>query len=241
MSQLHSQADRLVVALDGDSLVCAQELVELLSGRVKNFEVGIELFMACGPAVIDMIHEADAQVFLDLKFHDIPSTVAKAAAVAARMGVEVINIHASGGCIMMEEALNAVRGVPSAGNSKLIAVTVLTSMQTLGDVGVQYEIREQVTRLTAMAAEVGLDGVNVSPLEIAQVREQCGDDFLIVSPGIRLAGNLAYDQRRVAGPGQAIRAGADYIVVGRPITQSREPLRVVDQILSDIGQAVTST
>ncbi len=227
--------ERLVVALDGDSLVRAQEIVDLLRPYVQNFEVGMELFTACGPAAIEMIRTAERHAFLDLKYHDIPSTVAKAAACAAKMGVSLLNIHGSGGKRMMSEAREAViKAVPN-NPPKLIAVTVLTSMETLGDIGVQFEVREQVIRLAHLARDVGLDGVNVSPLEIQLVRQTCGPEFLIVAPGIRLHGTEAYDQRRVGGPRQAIESGADYLVVGRPITEARDPVGVVQEMLREIG------
>lgn len=227
--------EQLVVALDGDSLVRAQEMVELLRPEVTHFEVGMELFTACGPAVIEMIRAADCRCFLDLKYHDIPSTVAKAVAAAARLGVVMINVHGSGGQYMLQEALSAVRQIAGERRPRLIAVTVLTSMETLGDVGISYEVREQVLRLAKMARVIGLDGINCSPLEIATIRQACGDDFLIVTPGIRLAGETAYDQRRVSGPRQAIAAGADYLVVGRPITEARDPLGMLKKILHEMA------
>lgn len=230
--------DRLVVALDGYSLVRAQEMVELLRPSVQNFEVGLELFTACGPAVIEMIRAADAQVFLDLKYHDIPSTVAKAVAYAASMGVSLLNIHASGGERMLEEARNAVQKAAPRKPPKLIAVTVLTSLETLGDIGVQFEVREQVLRLARLAQKAGLDGVNVSSLEIPMIRQTCGQDFLIVTPGIRLRGAELNDQRRVGSPRQAIEAGANYLVVGRPITEARDPLAVVGAIVREMTAAL---
>ncbi len=229
--------ERLVVALDGNSLVRAQELVELLKPTVRHFEVGMEIYTACGPAVVEMILGADCKVFLDLKFHDIPSTVAKAVTVAAKMGVSLMNIHASGGERMMEEARNAVAKLDAATRPKLIAVTVLTSMETLGDIGVQFEIRDQVLRLAQLAQKVGLDGVNASPLEIQLIRQTCGEHFLIVTPGIRLHGSEAYDQRRIGGPRLAIESGADYLVVGRPITEARDPVAATQEIIREIQQA----
>lgn len=231
--------ERLVVALDGNSLVRAQEMVELLRPLVRNFEVGVELYTACGPAIVDMIRQTTANVFLDLKFHDIPSTVAKAVACAASMGVSLMNVHAAGGERMMTDALAAVHRAAPQHPPKLIAVTVLTSMETLGDIGVQYEVREQVLRLAQLAKKVGLDGVNASPLEIQLIRQKCGEDFLIVTPGIRLHGAEANDQRRIGGPRQAVLSGADYLVVGRPITEARDPTSVVREIVREIDAAKT--
>lgn len=241
MRSVKKPCEQLVVALDGGSLVRTQELVELLREDVCNFEVGMELFTACGPAVIDMIREAGGNAFLDLKYHDIPSTVAKAVAAATRLGVSLMNIHASGGQRMMEEALNEVHRHGGDTPPRLIAVTVLTSMETLADIGVHYEIREQVSRLAKLARQVGLDGVNVSPLEVGAIRQACGESFLIVTPGIRLPGAMAYDQRRIAGPCEAVEAGADYLVVGRPITEARDPRAVVRQMRQDIERASRST
>lgn len=223
---------KLVVALDGDSLIRAQELVDLLKGTVHIFEIGMELFTACGPAAVKMVQERGGRVFLDLKFHDIPSTVGKALTAATKLGVAMINVHGSGGRRMMEEALSAVR---HAGLGKqaplLIAVTVLTSMESLADIGVQFEVRNQVVRLAQMAKEVGLDGVLASPLEIQPIRQACGRRFVIVTTGIRLPGSEAYDQRRIGGPTQAIKAGADYLVVGRPITEAKDPLGAAQALL----------
>ncbi len=228
-----SAKERLVVALDGDSLVRAQELVELLGDEVVNFEIGLELFTACGPAVIDEIRKAGCRAFLDLKYHDIPSTVAKAVVAAARMGVSLMNVHASGGQRMMRKAREALDKIEGE-RPLLIAATVLTSMSTLGDVGIQFEVREQVMRLAKLALEAGLDGVNASPLEISNIRQVCGNNFLIVTPGIRMAGDDADDQLRIGGPQQAIAAGADYLVVGRPITRARDPLSVVRNMIREM-------
>lgn len=227
---------KLVVALDGDSLVRAQEMVDLLKAEIRFFEIGMELFTACGPAAVAMVQEHGGEVFLDLKFHDIPSTVAKAVAAAARLGVTLITVHAVGGRRMMEEAVAAL-GAPRNGRAgpRLVAVTVLTSMETLADIGVQYEVRDQVVRLARLAKEVGLHGVAASPLEIQPIRQACGKQFLIVASGIRLPGAQALDQRRIAGPKEAIAAGADYLVVGRPITEAKDPLAITRAILKDMG------
>jgi orotidine-5'-phosphate decarboxylase len=231
-----SHSDKLVVALYGDSLIRAQEMVELLRPEVRHFEVGMELFTACGPAIIDMIRDADCRCFLDLKYHDIPSTVAKAVASATRQGVSCMTIHAAGGQRMMEEALESVHKTAGSGDvPKLIAVTVLTSMESLGDIGVQFEVRDQVLRLATLAQKVGLDGAMTSSLEIQPIRQRCGPDFCIVTSGIRLTGERSYDQRRISGPRQAIDAGADYLIIGRPITEARDPQKEVEAILQDMA------
>ncbi|MBI4238355.1 MAG: orotidine-5'-phosphate decarboxylase [Deltaproteobacteria bacterium] len=234
MTRTAKHQEQLIVALDGTSLDQAQELVELLREDVKNFEVGMELFTAAGPAVVEMIRRCGCHAFLDLKYHDIPSTVAKAIVAAAELGVTMINLHASGGQRMMEESLHALERTMGPKRPKLVAVTVLTSLETLGDIGVQYEVREQVVRLAQMAKEAGLDGVTASPMEIHSIRRACGKDFLIVTPGIRLIGEEAYDQRRIGSPRQAIESGADYLVVGRPITEARDPRTVVHAFIAEI-------
>lgn len=236
-SQVFSPAasDQLVVALDGISFSAAQELVESLRPFVAHFEVGLELFTACGPSIIEMIRGVGGRVFLDLKFHDIPSTVAKAVVAAANLGVQLINLHASGGQRMMEESLAELDKHFGRNRPKLIAVTVLTSMETLGDIGVQYEVRDQVVRLAKLTHAVGLDGVSISPMELSAVRQACGERFLIVTSGIRMPGENALDQRRIGGPRQSIAAGANYIVVGRPITQARDPVAVVKLLLEDMA------
>lgn len=235
MSGLATARKKLVVALDGNSMARAQELVETLRDAVDHFEIGVELFTACGPAVVTMVRDHGGTVFLDLKYHDIPAVVGKAVAAAAQLGVGMINVHAAGGRRMMEEALEAVaRAKLGRATPRLIAVTVLTSMETLADIGVQYEVRQQVVRLAKLAMEVGLDGVLASSLEIQPIRKHCGARCCIVAAGIRLPGDAPNDQRRIGGPRQAIAAGADFLVVGRPITEAKDPKVVVQSILKDM-------
>lgn len=230
---------RLIVALDGDSLPEVGALIDALKSEVKNFKVTLPLYTAFGPAVVDLIRSRDCNALLDLKYHDIPSSVAKAVGIATRMGVTMINIHASGGHQMMTESLHAAQEASRKHARKeppiMIGVTVLTSLETLADIGLQFELREQVVKLARMAKEAGLHGVLASPLEIQQVRHSCGPDFLIVTPGIRLHHELNDDQRRVSSPREAIKAGADYIVVGRPITAARDPISITRQILKEMS------
>lgn len=230
---------RLIVVLDGDSLAQVGALVKTLKSEVKNFKIGLPLYTAFGPAIIDLVRSHDCHAFLDLKYHDIPSSVAKAVAIATRMGVRMINIHASGGHQMMVESLRAAQETAqhhALGEAPtIIGVTILTSLETLADIGVQFELREQVVRLAGMARDAGLQGVLASPLEIQQIRRLCGPDFLIVTPGIRLPHELQNDQRRTSSPRQAIQAGADYIVVGRPITAAKDPISVIREILKDMS------
>ena len=235
MFGLHHAKDKLIVALDGDSLDHAAQLVDLLKNDVSNFKVGIQLFTSCGPDAIKMVQAHGGKVFLDLKYHDIPSTVAKAVYVATKLGVAMINVHATGGRKMMAEALAAAQDAADGEPPLIIGVTVLTSMESLGDIGIQYEIREQVIRLAQLAQEVGLHGVLASPLEIQPIRQACGKKFIIVTPGIRPAGTHLDDQARIASPKQAIHAGADYLVVGRPITEAKDPLTITRNILKEMG------
>lgn len=227
---------KLVVALDGDTLSHVQDMVDALKPEVKNFKVGMAIYTALGPVVVEMIRARGCNVFLDLKYHDIPSSVARAVAIATRMGVVSINIHASGGHQMMVESLHAAK--TAAGTSKapmLIGVTVLTSMESLADIGVQFELREQVMNLARMSREAGLHGVLASPLEIKAIRSVCGPKFTIMTTGIRLDAKGLDDQRRISGPKQAIHAGADYIVVGRPVTEAKDPAAMARQILKEMS------
>lgn len=228
--------DKLIIALDGDSLKHAAKLVDTLKHDVTNFKIGMQLFTACGPDSIEMVKDHGGKVFLDLKYHDIPSTVAKAVYIATKHKVAMINVHATGGRKMMAEALAAARDA-SGGDEPpmIIGVTVLTSMESLGDIGIQFEIREQVIRLAQLAQEIGLAGVLASPLEIQPIRQACGKKFVIMTPGIRLAGTHLDDQARIASPKQAIAAGADYLVIGRPVTEAKDPLNVVKSILKDMA------
>ena len=228
---------RLIVALLTEEMKEAERMVKLLKKNVKFFEVGAPTYTALGPDVIKMIHGNGCKVYLDLKYHDIPSTVAKASAVATKLGVAMLNVHASGGHDMLNRTMEAVK-YAAGSKSKMpiiLGVTVLTSMESLGDIGVQYEVRDQVVRLAKMSKGCGCHGVVASPLEIAPIRKACGSKFIIVTPGVRPIGTDVQDQRRISSPVMAIAAGADYIVVGRPIVQSKDPQSVVKQILKDVS------
>ncbi|MBT3182090.1 MAG: orotidine-5'-phosphate decarboxylase [Deltaproteobacteria bacterium] len=229
--------DRLIVALLADTMKDAEKMVKLLKGDVATFEVGAPTYTALGPDVIKMIHDNECQVYLDLKYHDIPSTVAKAVGTATRLGVSMLDVHASGGHDMLVRTVESAQHAAGSKSKmpKILGVTVLTSMESLGDVGVQFEVREQVVRLATMSKECGLHGVVASPLEIGPIRKACGDKFLIVTPGVRPLGSAAQDQRRISSPIMAIAAGADYIVIGRPIVESKDPRAVVRQIIKDIS------
>lgn len=233
-------ADRLIVALDVDSLDRATGLVDALAGQVTRFKIGSQLFTAAGPAVVDAVRKRGGGVFLDLKFHDIPNTVEGAAREAVRLGVFMFNVHASGGRAMMSAAS---RGAAEAAQAfglphpLVIAVTVLTSLDRAalaGELHVASSVEGHVLHLCTLAREAGLDGNVASPNEIHTIRHAMGRAWAIVTPGVRPAGSEHHDQSRVATPRAAIEAGADYLVVGRPITGAPDPARAAEGILSEM-------
>lgn len=228
--------DRLIVALDVARAPDALAIVKALRGEVRFFKVGLELFTACGPAIVGDIRAAGCEVFLDLKLHDIPTTVAKAAAAAAGLGAALFTVHASGGIDMMRAAVEAVRG-RFADGPRVVAATVLTSMDENGlkRLGVHDTIAQQVLRLAADAHAAGLDGIVASPHEARMIRERFGKDFLIVTPGVRPSWAAANDQKRLATPADALRAGADRLVVGRPVTGAADMARAARAIRQEIA------
>jgi len=228
--------DRLIVALDVPKADAARALVDRLAGHVGLFKVGSQLFTAAGPELVHEIVGRGEKVFLDLKFHDIPNTVAGAVASATRLGVSLVDVHGLGGRAMVEAAVGAL---PAMG-TRLLAITILTShdQETLGEIGVNGSMVESVRRLAQLAKDAGADGVVVSPQEVATVREACGSDFLIVTPGIRPAGAALGDQARAATPAAALAAGADYLVVGRPITEAADPAAAADAIVREMETAL---
>lgn len=229
------------MALDVSSAAEAQNLVQTLWGQVHTFKVGKELFTSAGPEVIRKIHDTGGRVFLDLKFHDIPNTVGAACEAAARMGVFMLNVHCSGGKGMMVSAVQAVNKVAAENKEKpvtiVLGVTVLTSMtdHDLKDIGVSKKVPKQVESLALLAKGCGLDGVVASGQEIKIIRKAAGKDFLIVTPGVRPIWAAHGDQKRIVTPKEAIDAGASYIVVGRPITQAKDPREAAGKILEEIG------
>jgi orotidine-5'-phosphate decarboxylase len=230
---------RIIVALDVDSLREAARVVRLLAPHVQCFKVGKQLFVHAGPDVVRLVQRAGRDVFLDLKFHDIPNTVAKAVLEAARLGVRFVDLHASGGPAMMEAAGAEVRRAcrrEGLRRPELLAVTVLTSLDAadLRAVGVPAPPARQVLRLARLAARAGMDGVVCSPHEIAVLRRALGRRLTIVTPGVRPPGTAAGDQKRVLTPGAAVAAGADYLVIGRPVLQAAEPAAAVRAIAADI-------
>lgn len=229
--------ERLIVALDVSTAAQARKIVHAVGGLVSTFKVGKQLFTAEGPQLVRELVGAGHKVFLDLKFHDIPNTVAAAVKSAMALNVSMLTVHASGGAKMLRAAAEA------AGSAKhpplLLAVTVLTSLgdQDLQEIGVSGRAADQVLRLAALARDNGCRGVVASPQEVKQLRTMLGTGFAIVTPGVRPAGSDAGDQARVATPAEAIRNGASHLVVGRPITEARDPAKAVEAILKEIGAA----
>jgi|KBSSwiStaDraftv2_1062776.scaffolds.fasta_scaffold397853_1 orotidine-5'-phosphate decarboxylase len=231
--------ERLIVALDVDTLEQAADLVRLLAGAVGMFKIGKQLFTHAGPQAVRLIQELGGDVFLDLKFHDIPNTVAKASVEATRLGVKMFNVHASGSLEMMRTTVKEVRRVCRQEKQRkpiMLAVTVLTSLnqEDLQRVGVARKVADQVVRLALLTKEAGMDGVVASPHEVADIREACGRRFVIVTPGIRPASANRNDQQRVMTPADAVRAGVDYIVVGRPIVEAKDPRAAARDIVIEM-------
>jgi orotidine-5'-phosphate decarboxylase len=237
--------NKLIVALDVETAGKAHDLVDSLRGLVGMFKVGSQLFTAAGPSVVRDIVASGGRVFLDLKFHDIPNTVAAAGVEAARLGVSIFNVHASGGGEMMQRTAEAVsQAAETAGVARplVIAVTVLTSADAglLSQVGLSTGPEEQVRNLALLAADSKMDGVVASPHEVSIIRSAVGKPgFLIVTPGVRPTGAACDDQRRVMTPAQAIKAGADYIVVGRPITGAKDPAEAARLIIQEMQSGRT--
>ena len=229
--------DRIVIALDFDSAAESLRLVEQLRGRVGLFKVGSQLFAAEGPSVVGKIMAMGERVFLDLKLHDIPNTAAKAAKAAQAMGVSMITVHASGGSGMLAAVMRTLESPrPEQKPPLVLAITLLTSLlpSDLHQLGLVGSPADQVLRLARVAIEAGVDGVVASPVEVALLRRHFGSSPLLVTPGIRPAGTALNDQARVATPEAALRDGADYLVIGRPVTADPNPLERLNRILETI-------
>jgi len=236
--KIDAARERLIVALDVPSAAASDELVKRLEGTCHWFKVGLELFTAAGPAVIEPLVARGHSVFLDLKFHDIPSTVAGAVRSAATLGVRMLNVHAAGGPAMLAAAKSALDGV--ANPPELLAVTVLTSMDAaaLKASGVDRSPAHQVELLAKICLAAGIRGFVCSPQEVATLRALTGPEGVIVVPGIRPAGSESGDQKRIATPAEAIRNGAGYLVVGRPITQAADPAVAAQAVLKEMAEAL---
>ncbi len=234
---LEEARKKTIFALDVHGLDDIDRWAETLTGKVGMFKVGKELFTACGPAAVKAVQRQGGQVFLDLKFHDIPNTVANAMLGAARLGVTLANLHALGGAEMMSAAVTAVhREFNDSERPRLLAVTILTSstVETLRQVGIEHSVQDMVVRLARLARESGMDGVVASPIEIGLIRDACGPDFLIVTPGVRPSFAAADDQKRIMTPAEAVRCGADYLVIGRPIAKAADPAYAAECIAAEI-------
>lgn len=233
--------DRIILALDVDTQAEAERLVQELGAWVGYFKVGMQLFNSCGPDIVRRINDLGGQVFVDLKFHDIPNTVGAAGRVVARMGGQMFNVHAAGGRKMMQTVVREVREEAGRLGCKpplILAVTVLTSIA-------QHELEEEmliqglpleevVRRWAMMARDCGIDGVVCSPREISIIRSSCGSDFVIVTPGIRPAWSETGDQKRITTPRQALDMGADYMVIGRPILQAADRVEAARKIIEEL-------
>ncbi|MGH1430303.1 MAG: orotidine-5'-phosphate decarboxylase [Neptuniibacter sp.] len=230
---------RVIVALDYPNKEQALAIANQLDPAQCRVKVGKELFTRCGPSIVESLHTAGFDVFLDLKFHDIPNTTAKAVRAAAEMGVWMVNVHASGGRRMMEAAKNELEQVNGA-DTLLIAVTVLTSMERsdLKDIGLDIDPLEHVKRLASLTEQSGLDGVVCSAQEVTPLRSVIGSDFQLVTPGIRPADTEVGDQKRIMTPSDAIQAGSDYLVIGRPITKAASPLDALAKIQSELSELI---
>src|SRR5919106_90787 len=231
--------ERLIVALDLDNLEHVKKLVRFLAPEGGMFKVGKQLFTCAGPQAVRVIQELGGEIFLDLKFHDIPNTVAKAAIEATRLGVKMFNVHASGSLEMMRATVKEVRRICRQEKRRqpiMLAVTVLTSLNQadLKRVGVDGRVADQVVRLALLTKEAGMDGVVASPHEVRDIRDACGRRFVIVTPGIRAAAANQNDQLRVMTPREAVRAGVDYIVVGRPILEAKDPVGAARAIAAEM-------
>lgn len=234
--------ERLIVALDVPELESARRLVQRLTPLVTHFKVGSELFTACGPVAVELVQKAGAKVFLDLKFHDIPMTVGRAVRVATRLGVWMVNVHVQGGGAMLREAITAAREEARSlkvGTPIVLGVTVLTSMaeRDLADLGIRKTVKDQVLYLSQMAQKAGLDGLVCSAQETKVLRFAVGANFILVTPGIRPAGAQWGDQQRVETPAVALKNGATYLVVGRPITEHADPAAAAQTLVQEMAGA----
>jgi len=226
---------KLFIAIDKNDINKAKELIQKLPPEMCGIKVGKELFTACGPEIIQWIQEKGFKVFLDLKYHDIPNTVEKACFVASKMGVSILNVHALGGIDMM---LAAKEGVDKSNNNPyLIAVTLLTSMDSHGlkSIGFTSNVSKQILNLAKSASQAKMDGIVCSAKDIVKIKDVLPERFLYVTPGIRLSSSAKDDQKRISTPYEAIKSGSNILVIGRPITQAKNPEAVLNQIMKEIS------
>lgn len=232
-----SAREKIIFALDVNGLNEVEKWSSLISSKVGMFKIGKQLFTSCGPEAVKTVQKHGGEVFLDLKYHDIPNTVAMATLEAARMGVKLTNLHALGGYDMMAATIDSLdKEFKGANRTKVLAVTILTSSteETLRAVGIEYSVPDMVVRLAKLAKRAGVDGVVASPQEVKMIREACGPDFMIVTPGVRPVFASADDQKRIMTPGEAVSQGADYLVIGRPISAAADPVKAADMIVDEI-------
>ncbi|MBU4376177.1 MAG: orotidine-5'-phosphate decarboxylase [Candidatus Omnitrophica bacterium] len=234
------KGDKIIIALDVNSMEEMEKLVSELRSVVKIFKIGSELFASCGFQAIDMVRQKGGKIFLDLKFHDIPNTVIHASRAITRYGIHMFTVHTMGGFDMMKGAVEASREEASRLKTPpplILGVTILTSMSAkdISSVGIDGTVPDEVLRLAKLAEQAGLSGVVASPREVALLRKNLKKDFLIVTPGVRPLWSRKNDQERVATPKEAIKSGADYLVIGRPITAAEDPKSAAEKIISEIG------
>ena len=235
-----SAIDKLILALDVSDSYSALEIIDKFSTYINIYKVGLELFTAAGPGIVEDIQKRGKKVFLDLKFHDIPNTVTKAALSATRLGVYMFNVHTSGGFEMMRKCKDSVVEMCLKENlerPKILGVTVLTSLSKeilTDELGIQYGLRTHVRHLSSLALKAGLDGVVASAREVELIRNHCGKGFIIVTPGIRPSWAPPDDQKRTLTPKEAIREGSDYLVIGRAVLQQPDPIKAVELISLEI-------
>ena len=224
--------DRLIVALDFPNQAKALALVSTLGDSISRYKIGLQLYTAAGPAVVQAVAATGAKIFLDLKLHDIPNTVAKAVAAANELGVEMLTVHLAGGSAMLRAAVEA-----KAPHLSLIGVTVLTSatQETLDETGINGPLRDHVVRIAQLGQQSGIDCFVTSPREVGLLRERFGADVVLLTPGVRPTWAAADDQKRFTTPREAVQSGADYLVIGRPITAAPDPRAAVDRILEELA------
>jgi orotidine-5'-phosphate decarboxylase len=224
--------DRLIVALDFPTQAKALALVSVLSDSVSIYKIGLQLYTTAGPAIVQAVAATGAKIFLDLKLHDIPNTVARAVAAAGELGVQMLTVHLSGGGAMLKAAVEA-----KPPHLSLLGVTVLTSatQETLDEIGVTSGLDDQVLRLAELGKRSGVDGLITSPQEVGLLRERLGSEITLVTPGVRPAWAAADDQKRFTTPREAVKAGADYLVIGRPITAAPDPRAAVERVVEEMA------